>query len=345
MSAFGETMAVVDGCAPDCVPASVLDSEEPLLLRGLVREWPLSAAARESDEAAVAMLKSFYRGKPAPVYYGEAGSRRLAYREDVSGLNFEVRRAPLDAVLEELLSLREASEPPVRYIASNSLEVYFPGLWEQHPLGADGDVGAGLPDPAGQLPGIWIGNRTVSPAHYDAQWNIACCVAGQRKVTVFPPDQVANLYPGPLDPTPGGQAITMVDFASPDFERYPGFEAAAASARVAELAPGDAVYIPCMWWHQFEALAPFNILLNLWWNGFPRQRGQAVEALYHAMLSIRDRPAAEKRAWRALFDYYVFGEDDLAGRHLPVAARGALGEMDEATVRQLRARLLNKLNR
>jgi hypothetical protein len=67
--------------------------------------------------------------------------------------------------------------------------------------------------------------------------------------------------------------------------------------------------------------------------------------LLHALLSLRDRPEAEKRAWRAMFDYYVFGPADKAGAHLPEGARGNLAPMDENKARRLRAQLLQRLNR
>ena len=70
-----------------------------------------------------------------------------------------------------------------------------------------------------------------------------------------------------------------------------------------------------------------------------------MHALYHALWTIRDRPEREKRAWRGLFEYYVFGPADRAGAHLPGPARGALGPVDETMARQLRALLIGKLNR
>ena len=63
------------------------------------------------------------------------------------------------------------------------------------------------------------------------------------------------------------------------------------------------------------------------------------------MLSLRDRPESEKRAWRALFDYYVFGPAERPAAHLPEHARGNLAPMDEMKARRLRAQLLNRLNR
>ena len=89
---------------------------------------------------------------------------------------------------------------------------------------------------------------TICPTTWPA-WS-----AGHRRFTLFPPEQLANLYVGPLDFTPAGQAISLVDFAKPDFARFPRFAQALQAARVAELGPGDAIFIPSMWWHHIESL-------------------------------------------------------------------------------------------
>ncbi|MAW99441.1 MAG: hypothetical protein CMN72_07275 [Sphingomonas sp.] len=170
-------------------------------------------------------------------------------------------------------------------------------------------------------------------------------MAGRRRFTLFPPDQVANLYPGPLEPIPGGQVISMVDFDAPDLDRYPGFAEAADAGEVAELEPGDAIFFPALWWHQVEALAPFNILMNYWWNDAPAFMDSPMNTLLHGLLSLRDRPEAEKQGWRALFEYYVFGDAGGASAHLPEGARGPLGPLDAMSARRLRAQLLHRLNR
>jgi hypothetical protein len=162
---------------------------------------------------------------------------------------------------------------------------------------------------------------------------------------LFPPDQVANLYPGPLEPTPSGQVVSLVDFRRPDFERFPRAREAMAAAQVAELEPGDVLIYPALWWHQVEALETFNVLVNYWWNAAPAFLDTPQTTLLHALLSLRDRPDHEKAAWRSLFDYYVFGPPDGAAAHLPPEARGDLGPIDEIRARRLRANLLNRLNR
>jgi hypothetical protein len=175
--------------------------------------------------------------------------------------------------------------------------------------------------------------------------NLACCMVGRRRFTLFPPDQVANLYPGPLEPTPGGQVVSMVDLRAPDLDRYPRFIDALAAAQVADLEPGDVLFYPALWWHNVEALDPFNVLVNYWWNAAPAFMDTPMTTLLHGLLALRDRPDAEKQAWRAMFDYYVFGPPDQPAAHLPEMARGDLAPLDERAARRLRARLLDRLNR
>ena len=106
-------------------------------------------------------------------------------------------------------------------------------------------------------------------AHFDFPRNIAGCVIGRRKFTLFPPEQVDNLYIGPWDLTPAGQPISMVDFHHPDYDRFPRFADAEKHAETAFLEPGDVIYIPNMWWHQVESLSAINGLVNFWWQETP----------------------------------------------------------------------------
>jgi len=193
--------------------------------------------------------------------------------------------------------------------------------------------------------GAWIGNRTTALAHHDMSHNIACCLVGHRRFTLFPPEQVNNLYPGPLEPTPGGQVVTMADIQAPDFDRFPRLREALAVSEIAYLEPGDALFYPAMWWHQVDALDSFNVMINYWWNTTPAYIDTPQNALLHALLCIRDRPEQEKRAWRAMFDYYVFGPPERAREHVPSGAQGNLGPIDEIKARRLRAYLLQRLNR
>jgi oxalate decarboxylase/phosphoglucose isomerase-like protein (cupin superfamily) len=170
-------------------------------------------------------------------------------------------------------------------------------------------------------------------------------VAGRRRFTLFAPEQIGNLYIGPLEPTPAGQAISLVDFANPDFERFPRFAQALEAAEVAEMEPGDALYLPSMWWHHVEALSPVNLLVNAWWSQTPDYVDTPVSALNLALMTLRDLPAKEKKVWQQLFQHYVFDADDSTWAHIPPEARGLLGPVTEAVSRQARTQLLNKLRR
>ncbi|MDQ6646178.1 MAG: cupin-like domain-containing protein [Pseudomonadota bacterium] len=324
----------------DALPIDeLLGAGQPVVLRGLVSNWALVQAGERSTTEAMACLRRYDSHRPVQYSYGAPDiAGRVFYTDDFTAINCEVRRGSLDQLLQDITKHLDDEHPPTWYMASAPVDACLPGFREANDL----DLAAhGIHAP----PRIWIGNRTIASAHYDALNNIACCAVGRRRFTLFPPEQIANLYPGPLEPTPGGQAVSMVDFANPDFQRYPRFREALATAQSVELAPGDAVFIPSLWWHHVEGLDPFNVLLNYWWSSAPDYVPAPLSALYHALWTIRDRPEREKRAWREIFDYYVFGPAERAGEHLPEAARDVLGPMDEMRMRQLRAMLIERLNR
>ena len=100
-----------------------------------------------------------------------------------------------------------------------------------------------------------------------------------------------------------------------------------------------------MWWHQVEAFAPFNIMINFWWRTAPAYMGNPLDIVMHAILGLRDRPEAEKKAWREVFDYYVFGSPETPRKHLPEAVHGPLADVDDNMARHLRVLVRNSLNR
>jgi hypothetical protein len=331
------------GVAPDAVPYDALiEAQEPVILEGLAGAWPLVAHGREGPIQAAAYLRRFAGEHPVTCFVGPARiGGRFHYNDDLTGLNFTAERGALGSFLDRILAGLDDTAAPALYVGSTDLDLYLPGLRAENDLVLDHPAFAARPP----LASIWIGTRTVAPAHYDISNNLACCMVGRRRFTLFPPEQIENLYPGPLERTPAGQVVTMVDFREPDLARYPRFREAMAAAQVAELEPGDVLFYPALWWHQVEALDPFNAMINYWWNPVPACIDTPETTLLHALLSLRDRPESEKRAWKAVFDYYVFGAADHAGAHLPEHARGSLAPIDEGSARRLRAQLLNRLNR
>ncbi|MEA9586639.1 cupin-like domain-containing protein [Xanthomonas sp. WHRI 10064A] len=327
-------------CRPDAaLLAQLCAAAQPLVLRGVARDWALVQAAQRGISQAMAQLRGMDTGRALQYSYGapDIGGRPF-YRDDCSDLNFEVQRGSLSALLDAIDAHLDDPQPPTYYLASLPIDAHLPGFAAGNALDVSAD-GNAVP------PSIWIGNRVIASCHFDAPNNLAVCAVGQRRFTLFAPEQVANLYPGPLEPTPGGQVVSMVDVINPDLARYPRMADALSQARTAVLEPGDAIFIPSMWWHHVQSLQPFNVLVNYWWSTAPAQLPAPMQALYHALWAIRDRPASEKAAWRALFDYYVFGPAERAGEHLPEHARQVLGPIDPTLARQLRAMLIGKLNR
>src|SRR5258708_27194552 len=97
--------------------------------------------------------------------------------------------------------------------------------------------------------------------------------------------------------------MSLVSLRNPDFERYPKFREALAAAHAGELGPGDAIFIPPLWWHHVESLEPFNLLVNYWWRaaaGVATATESAFDSLIHTILNLRSLPPATREAWRAL---------------------------------------------
>lgn len=266
----------------------------------------------------------------------------MFYNENCTQLDYESFKGRIDETLDAILGGAEQMDSPAYYIASNIIATHLSGFSDTNAIVIPREK---HPDAMEERVSIWIGGATTATCHFDALDNIACCVAGKRKFTLFPPNQISNLYPGPLEPTPGGQVISLVDFKNPDLQKYPRFSDALLSAQVAELEPGDALFIPSMWWHHVESQAPYNVLVNYWWDDAPAYLTSGMNALYMAMLGIRDKSAHEREAWKHVFNHYIFDGAEKSNSYLPSEARGFLNILDRLGGRKLRALLTNKLNR
>ena len=182
----------------------IMPANQPAILKGLVAHWPATRAGQTSDEAMAGYLMGLDAGKPVTILNGgpEIGGR-FFYTDDMGGLNFRRRSVPLGQALKALLSFRQSPEPPALAVQSTPTAAALPGFSEANgqPL-LDAEVG----------PRIWIGNAITTATHFDMNYNIACAVAGRRRFTLFPPDQLKNLYLGPLEFTPAGPPVSMVDW-------------------------------------------------------------------------------------------------------------------------------------
>jgi hypothetical protein len=306
----------------------------PAVLKGVVADWPAVGEGRRSPQALAAYLKGFDRGRPAQMVAGEPSIRgKFFYRDDMKGLNFQSGQAPVSVLLDSLIAQADEPDPPAVALQSTAIPDFLPGFAEAHRLP--------LVDPA-VIPRIWIGNAITVVAHFDPYENLACVVGGRRRFTLIPPDQTGALYVGPLEVTPAGAPVSLVDFDNPDLERHPRFPEAMAAAEVADLEPGDAIYIPYLWWHHVRSLSPFNVLVNYWWNETP-DVGSPFDWLMHGMLTIRNLPPAQRAAWRAMFDHYVFRTGLDPAAHIPQPLHGILGTLSEAERQRAKAELARSM--
>jgi hypothetical protein len=140
-----------------------------------------------------------------------------------------------------------------------------------------------------------------------------------------------------------GQPVSLAASSSvPDDARYPLFQQVRDQALVADLLPGDALYLPKLWWHQVESTAPFNGLVNYWWDAFSAGPDAPYTTLLMSMIAIAERPPEERDAWKALFDHYVFRVNGHPLAHLPAEHHGLLGPLKHNYGR-IRARVLHLL--
>jgi hypothetical protein len=324
----------------EAICRDVLPDKRPAILRGLVSAWPAVKQGLDSPEALVRYLNRFDNGKSVDALLTEPKlDGRLFYDESMSGFNFLRNRLPLAAVAEQVLRYARFPKSPAVAAQSVLIRDCLPGFSDENRLS--------VVDPNVQ-PRIWLGNRIITPAHVDEWNNIGCVVAGRRRFTLFPPEQIANLYIGPLDFAPTGAPMSLVSLHDPDFGRYPKFREALAAAQVAQVAPGDAIFIPPLWWHHVESLESFNVLVNYWWHdvvGDGALADSAFDALLHGLLSIRALPPATRRAWGAFFERYVFGDGAEVTDHIPPQRRGILGTLSADQLAGLRAHLARKLTR
>ena len=298
--------------------SEVAGSYRPAILRGFVRHWPAVHKARQSPEALCQYLLDMDSGFEVDAVMTPPAERgRLFYKPDMTGFNFVRNKVPVAKVIEQLVRYSQFDAPPSVAIQSALIDDCLPGFAAQNAAPA-------LPPSA--RPRLWLGNTITTPAHFDESYNLACVVSGARRFTLFPPEQAANLYIGPLDFAPTPTPISMVDFRAPDYARHPRFREAMAEALVADLLPGDALYIPTLWWHHVQSNGMLNMMVNYWWkNEQPApDAGTTFDALVATLKAMKHQPPEVRAAWGAIFQHYVFEAEQDPSAHIPENKRGVL---------------------
>jgi hypothetical protein len=321
---------VCRGVDREAFESQIVPAATPVVLKDLVAHWPIVRAALESDGALAETVKRYDSGRRPQVAEAAAPEQgRLFYRQDMTGLNFSRRQSGISDTVDRLAAIAQLRDPPAVFIESMPADDYLPQFAADHAMP--------LLD-ARVRPRVWLGNAVKINTHFDLVDNVACVAGGRRRFTLFPPDQIGNLYVAPLDFTPSGAPVSLVELSRADHARFPRYAEALRHATQAELDPGDALFIPYGWWHHVESLRPFNVLVNYWWNDAP-DYGAPHGALLHSILAIRDLPPAQRAVWANLFAELVFADPESALAHLPPARRGILGPPSADRSRKIREML------
>ncbi|MGV8834851.1 cupin-like domain-containing protein [Cellvibrio sp.] len=315
----------------------ILPAYEPVVIRGGFSSWPLVRSSSVSLQELVRYLMRFNQAKRVDVFVSPPEVEgHFNYQSNLHSFNFHRAQLPFDHCIARIINHMQDASPPTFYMGSTLAESCLPGMMQENICSY---IETSI------APRLWIGNQTIVQPHFDLSDNIAIVVAGRRRFTLFPPDQIENLYVGPIDVTPAGQPMSLVSLIDPDLEKYPRYKEALEHAMVAELEPGDAIFIPSLWWHGVQALDKFNFLVNYWWNNSAPGAENPYAALIHGILTISYLPPKERNAWAHFFDHYVFRKNGHPLQHIPKEMHGVLGEMTPELYQFIRSYLHSRMQR
>jgi hypothetical protein len=224
--------------------------ERPVVVRGGVTEWP--PAYKWTPE----YLKAKYGARRVKIGVSKNGT----YRDYVDRLNVGVDpEVPFAKAIDGIFAPADP-EQKCR-LHQESLDSWG-DLHEESPP---------IPYVLRKLiaKNIWMGSTgNVTKAHYDTEDNINVQIRGRKEIILFPSTQLDELYPRSAWEYQSN--FSRVEITTPDLSRYPHFGRATPMRAVLE--PGDFIYIPIYWWHQFHTLeASLNV--NFWWQS---RAGQAL---------------------------------------------------------------------
>jgi hypothetical protein len=224
--------------------------ERPVIVRGGVTDWPPTYKWTPEYLKAMYGTRRLKIGVSTNGDYLDYAERRnvgvepeIAFAKAIDGIfapaNAEQKCRIHQESLDKWGALHEES-PPIRYVLRKVI-----------------------------AKNIWMGSTgNVTKMHYDMEDNINVQLRGRKEIILFPSTQLDELYPRSAWDYLSN--FSRVEVATPDLFRYPRFSRATPLRAILE--PGDFIYIPIYWWHQFHTLeASLNV--NFFWQA---RAGQAL---------------------------------------------------------------------
>ena len=149
--------------------------------------------------------------------------------------------------------------------------------------------------PYERLTNLWMGSGgETSLLHNDLQDNLVHVVAGFKVFTLFPPNTTGLAER--LDVERTETRLSPVNPDRPDYERFPEYRDARGFRVV--LGPGDALFVPALWWHQVTSIER-SVMVNIWFDF----KDYARDGLDHVYATPTREYAAEMATHAPLCDF------------------------------------------
>jgi hypothetical protein len=274
---------------PDAVlfKTRYFDARKPVVIVGGAKDWPASSKWNK------ARLASLDERTPIPVDVYEDGDffaigGAIGHRKRVR-MSF---RKYVEAA---------AGASRTRYYAPDlSLRRYFPEL--------ERDVCAPPFLPPGALPRFFLfaGENAITAGHFHPFTHaLTCQVVGRKRIVVYSPEDGEGLYPFPWF-SPAFH-WSRVNFLEPDYARFPKLQS--TRPLVAELEPGDALFIPAHFWHwtrgvdfSVSVLVSWKADLGAWHFPAPGFACAFAKVVWPVEDAIRKLASGAKNAGTRLFE-------------------------------------------
>lgn len=317
----------------------IIPKNKPVIIKGLVDHWPIIKESKQSSLKLYQYLSKKSVKSDNKVQTFEASKSikgRYFYQDTTLKYNFTEKSQSFSQAIKTIYELTQQQNSDLSvYTGSIASFSHVKGFVEEnpHPFQLNPKI----------EPRFWLGNSSTVSTHYDEFDNIACLVSGKRTFTLFPTEQVKNLYPGPIDRSPAGAPMSMVDIDNPDFNKHPKYKEALNHALIAELEPGDGFYNPPLWWHNVRSTGDFCMLVNYFWLNDNRKLESPMNTLLHGLYTLSHLSDAERNNWKQLIDYFVFKTEGEPMAHLPDFDRGIFKDVDPQQAYDVRDYMLRNM--
>ena len=249
---------------PEKIETQYVQQGKPLVIRGLLQEidfwtldflrhhlgtqiFPVRQYGRERYQCDKRQWPDMGSGVPVSSLsfnaYADLVLDGEAYRQDLYLARCSLQGTPLD-------------NTPILIHAEQQLKLSMP-VTAQH---------------------LWCGPAGhTSCLHYDPMDGTLIQLAGTKRIALFPPSQLYNLYPfavwNHLIYGAKRRAVySKVYPDNPDFQAFPRYEFAMPHRIDITLQPGELLFIPSGWWHEVTSIGSGMVCsVNRWWN-VPWQR-------------------------------------------------------------------------